>query len=104
MFKAMEGDQQIGGVCGYMNPFVDGIYIQQEENHNNQVDNQQKQKQIRVDEEYYQDYDWITKTMLNIFCIQKAQQFEYATSHIFDKSFESLFGFVHVLPGAYSAY
>ncbi len=26
MFVALEGDSQIGGVCGYMNPYVESVY------------------------------------------------------------------------------
>jgi cellulose synthase/poly-beta-1,6-N-acetylglucosamine synthase-like glycosyltransferase len=36
--------------------------------------------------------------------IQEAQVFEYNYAHIIDKAFESLFGFIHVLPGAFSGY
>ncbi len=36
--------------------------------------------------------------------IQKAQQMEYHLAHILDKPFESLFNFIHVLPGAFSGY
>ena len=36
--------------------------------------------------------------------INQAQIVEYKFSHIFDKSFENLFGFISVLPGAFSAY
>ena len=36
--------------------------------------------------------------------IETAQDIEYRVSHIMDKSLESLFGFVTVLPGAFSGY
>lgn len=35
---------------------------------------------------------------------RKAQIFEYLLAHILDKNFESYFDFLHVLPGAWSAY
>ena len=36
--------------------------------------------------------------------IQRTQQVEYHFAHLMDKPFEAAFGFIHVLPGAYSAY
>lgn len=36
--------------------------------------------------------------------IQRAQQLEYHFAHLVDKPFESAFSFIHVLPGAFSAY
>jgi chitin synthase len=33
-----------------------------------------------------------------------AQLNEYTTQHMLDKNFESFLGFLHVLPGAWSAY
>jgi len=36
--------------------------------------------------------------------IQRAQQVEYHFAHLIDKPFEALFRFIHVLPGAFSAY
>ena len=36
--------------------------------------------------------------------MRKAQTFEYIFAHFLDKNFESLWDFLHVLPGAWSAY
>lgn len=38
------------------------------------------------------------------FSVEKAQEYEYIISHFFDKNAESALGFLHVLPGAWSAY
>lgn len=48
--------------------------------------------------------DCVSKYLHRCFSIQLAQQFEYNFAHIIDKPFESLFGFIHVLPGAFSGY
>ena len=37
-------------------------------------------------------------------CLVQAQYVEYKLSHYIDKSFESIFGFVSVLPGAFSTF
>lgn len=36
--------------------------------------------------------------------IEKAQEYEYTIAHLLDKNAESALGFLHVLPGAWSAY
>ena len=36
--------------------------------------------------------------------IQRAQQVEYNLAHLLDKPFEATFRYIHVLPGAFSAY
>ncbi len=40
----------------------------------------------------------------SFFSVEKAQEYEYIISHFFDKNAESALGFLHVLPGAWSAY
>ena len=48
--------------------------------------------------------DWLSGALLSVVDIQKAQQMEYNLAHVIDKPFESAFGFIHVLPGAFSGY
>ena len=51
-----------------------------------------------------EDLDWLSSIIINIFDIQKAQQIKYHFAHLIDKTFESTFKFIHVLPGAFSGY
>ena len=57
-----------------------------------------------ADEEYMKHIGAITKFTMHFVDIQRAQQVEYHFAHLIDKPFEALFKFIHVLPGAYSAY
>ncbi|EAR87998.1 chitin synthase (macronuclear) [Tetrahymena thermophila SB210] len=41
---------------------------------------------------------------LRLGSLKNAQLYEYTIAHMVDKNFESLLGFLHVLPGAWSAY
>ncbi len=50
------------------------------------------------------EVDWLTNIAHNFVDIQRAQQVEYHFAHLLDKPFESLFDFIHVLPGAFSGY
>ncbi|KAL4468647.1 hypothetical protein ABPG74_005150 [Tetrahymena malaccensis] len=50
-------------------------------------------------------FRWFAVNYLDIFAsLKKAQLYEYTMAHMVDKNFESLLGFLHVLPGAWSAY
>lgn len=84
MYNAMKNDPKIGGVCGYM-----GLKIQQ-------ID--------AKEEEQIEKLDILTRVCLKFVDIQRAQQIEYNFAHIIDKGFESIFKFIHVLPGAFSGY
>ncbi len=51
-----------------------------------------------------EDVDWVTQQFHRFADIQRAQQIEYHLAHLIDKPFESIFRFIHVLPGAFSGY
>lgn len=50
------------------------------------------------------DVDFLSSIFLKFADIQRTQQVEYHFAHLIDKPFEAAFGFIHVLPGAFSAY
>lgn len=56
------------------------------------------------EEEKLDDVDFLSKICLKVADIQRTQQVEYHFAHLMDKAFEAAFGFIHVLPGAFSAY
>lgn len=79
---AMEQNPKIGGVCGTMRIDL-------------------AQKNAKGDQAYK---DIFTKYLQRIFSIKRCQSCEYDIGHIFDKSFEASMNYIHVLPGAFSAY
>ncbi|KRW99162.1 hypothetical protein PPERSA_07405 [Pseudocohnilembus persalinus] len=149
-FEALEGDQNIGGVSGFLGIeqeksqrelkeeeemdqklltqseqewikegyfevkyYQDGgkeVIVQQKQT--NQEQNKEilseKQKQEKEEEQKLliqkQKYANKNRKRLLRFSLENAQLFEYTISHIIDKNFESYLGFLHVLPGAWSAY
>ncbi|KAL4509921.1 hypothetical protein ABPG72_010114 [Tetrahymena utriculariae] len=52
----------------------------------------------------FKAFTYISRFYLNIASVTLAQIYEYTTAHMIDKNFESFLGFLHVLPGAWSAY
>jgi chitin synthase len=81
----MVKQQDIGGVCGYM-----GLKIEK----NDEESDRQLEEKI----------DFVSSFFLHFVDIQRAQQIEYHFAHLIDKGFESIFKFIHVLPGAFSGY
>lgn len=85
MYYTLENhNTTIGGVCGYM-----GLKLE---------------RTGEDQEKITEDLDFFTKIFLNFVDIQRAQQLEYHFAHLIDKGFESIFKFIHVLPGAFSGY
>ncbi|KAL4499716.1 hypothetical protein ABPG72_017256 [Tetrahymena utriculariae] len=52
----------------------------------------------------FQLFSYILRIFLQLASLPQAQNYEYTTAHMIDKNFESCLGFLHVLPGAWSAY
>jgi len=84
-FMAFEYDEDIGGLCGMMLPKVPVIYETSEL-------------------EVMNKPPGFVKLLFNCFDIKAAQLFEYALGHIIDKSFESIIGFMYVLPVAFCSF
>lgn len=47
--------------------------------------------------------DPLSRAIYKVFDLKTSQIFEYGFGHIFDKAFESVVGFIYVLPGAFSS-
>ena len=84
MYKYMKQNPNIGGVCGYMSLKMEKI---------------EESEEVKDEE-----VDCLTNIALHLVDIQRTQQVEYHFAHLMDKPFEASFGFIHVLPGAFSAY
>ncbi|CAD8184804.1 unnamed protein product [Paramecium octaurelia] len=81
LIMAMEQNPKLGGVCGTM------------------------RVQIEEDDKDDVELDIVTNILVNkVFSIQKCQSCEYDIAHLLDKQAESALDFIHVLPGAFSAY
>ncbi|KAL4456936.1 hypothetical protein ABPG74_014574 [Tetrahymena malaccensis] len=91
MFLAFETDKNVGGVCGFM-----GIKFQDVYTDAGQRKDEYKRAQPQI--------DFLSDLFQKMFDIQKAQMYEYNMGHFIDKPFESLFGYIQVLPGAFSGY
>jgi chitin synthase len=88
-FGMMETYPDVGGCCGFMG-------LKPEPTH----DDHGQEK----DDTDLTNVDPLSKLFNQTFSIQQAQVFEYNFAHMIDKPFEAFTGFIHVLPGAFSAY
>lgn len=114
----MDNNPQIGGACGEIEVFepndrelgygynrITDAQVQTKLNDVNQRDDYIKSQGKRFEKR--EDgiwYEFKRRTLFQRFearCMIIAQYVEYKISHYLDKSFESLFGFVSVLPGAF---
>jgi chitin synthase len=84
MYYYLRAHPTVGGVCGYMSL---------------KIERTEEEEEVEIEE-----LDWLTNTAHTFVDIQRAQQVEYHFAHLLDKPFESLFDFIHVLPGAFSGY
>lgn len=100
-FRVLEADEKVGGLCGYMG-------VRYERKPAAPVSNEKRTPKQKIIDFLRAIKNVNLESVLDkietIFDIQKAQEFEYCFAHIFDKAFESTFGFIAVLPGAWSAY
>lgn len=84
MYRYMKEHPKVGGVCGYMSL---------------KIEKTEEGEEVKDEE-----VDCLTSICSRLVDIQRTQQVEYHFAHLMDKPFEAAFGFIHVLPGAFSAY
>lgn len=84
MYHHMNKNDRVGGVCGYMSL---------------KIEQASEKEEVREEE-----LDLLSYLALKFVDIQRTQQVEYHFAHLIDKPFEAIFKFIHVLPGAFSAY
>ena len=84
MYRCMKVNGNVGSVCGYMRLIEE------------KVEDEEMAKS--------EDMDCLSSIFSSIFDIQRAQQIEKHFEHLVEKPFESIFKFIHVLPGSFSAY
>lgn len=84
MYRCMKLNPRVGSVCGYL-----------------RLIEEQVEEEATVSTA---DMDCLSSMLTVVFDIQRAQQIENHLEHVINKPFESAFKFIHVLPGAFSAY
>lgn len=83
MYRCMKLNPRVGSVCGYLRLI---------------------EEKVEDEEAAPADVDCLSSMLTVVFDIQRAQQIENHFEHLIEKPFESAFKFIHVLPGAFSAY
>jgi cellulose synthase/poly-beta-1,6-N-acetylglucosamine synthase-like glycosyltransferase len=88
MYRCMKLNPRVGSVCGYLRLIEEQV------------------EQVEEEEEGVAaaEMDCLSSMLTVVFDIQRAQQIENHLEHVINKPFESAFKFIHVLPGAFSAY
>lgn len=87
LIRGFHNAPDVGGVTGLMS--VDANFPSEEGG-----DGEEEEEESCL-------YQWFKEAF---FSIEKAQEYEYIIAHFLDKNAEGALGFLHVLPGAWSAY
>lgn len=108
-FRALESDKNLGGVCGYLGGKDYSLTVVKTKQLPFKFDYDPTDnvimKFIPVSMNYIMLFlNFMISLIESIFSLQKAQQFEHSWDNIYEKSYQSLFGFLPVLPSAWSAY